>query len=160
MQVTAVKWHPPVKMARDGLVEKDDKHDVAQVLSMIAESDESGSDMELSDLEIGGSESEDEENSAVVSPKPSTSRGHEPALITVGPPTRPRRPSGAAGLIANDPGELSEDDGTAAAGTQAPVMQWVAVTDLATCVCPELPGFTEVNAPVNTHVDATQFVSP
>ena len=57
MQVTAVKWHPPVKMARDGLVEKDDKHDVAQVLSMIAESDESGSDMELSDLEIGGSES-------------------------------------------------------------------------------------------------------
>ena len=41
---------------------------------MIAESDESGSDMVLSDLEIGGSESEDEENSAVVSPKPSTSK--------------------------------------------------------------------------------------
>ena len=39
---------------------------VAQVLSMIAESDESGSDMELSDLEIGGSESEEDENSAVV----------------------------------------------------------------------------------------------
>ena len=105
---------------------------------MIAESDESGRDMELSYLEIGGSESEDEENSAVVSPKPSTSRGHEQALITVGPPARPRRPAGVAGLIAND----------------------VAVTDLATDVCPELPDFTEVNGPVNTPVDATPFVSP
>ena len=69
--------------------------DVAQVLRMIAESDESGSDLELSDLEIGGSDSEceDEENSVVVSPKPSTSRGPKLALITVGPPARPRRPA-------------------------------------------------------------------
>ena len=42
-----------------------------------------------------------------------TSRGHELALITVGPPARPRRSDVAAGLIANDSGELSEDDGTA-----------------------------------------------
>ena len=34
-------------------------------------------------------------------------------------------------------------------------MQWVTVTDLATDVCPELQGFTEVNGPVNTPVDAT-----